>query len=42
MSLGITQLATGEVALALGGLVVETLAVFLFAMYWARRTVRGT
>jgi len=42
MSLGITQLSTGEVALAVGGLVVETLAVFLFAMYWARRTVRGT
>jgi hypothetical protein len=40
-SLGITQLTSAEIALAVGGLVVETTVVFLFAIYWARRTVRG-
>jgi hypothetical protein len=42
MSLGFAQLSTGEILLAAGGLVAETLAVFLFATYWARRTVRGS
>jgi len=41
MSLGITHLTSGELALAVGGLLVETTAVVLFAIYWARRTVRG-
>ena len=41
MSLGITHLTSGELALAVGGLVVETVFVFLFAIYWARRTVRA-
>ncbi|MGA7475651.1 MAG: hypothetical protein WBW47_00330 [Thermoplasmata archaeon] len=41
VSLGITQLTSGELALAVGGLVVETTVVFLFAIYWARRTVRA-
>jgi len=41
MSLGVTPLTSGDVALAVGGLVAETAAVFLFAIYWARRTVRG-
>lgn len=40
-ALGITPLTSAEVALAAGGLVVETVAAFLFAVYWARRTVRG-
>lgn len=39
-ALGVTTLAPSEVALAVGGLIVETVAVFLFAIYWARRTVR--
>jgi hypothetical protein len=41
-AIGATALTSGEVLLAVGGLAVETLAVFLFAIYWARRTVRGT
>ncbi|HLM70307.1 MAG TPA: hypothetical protein VK423_02860 [Thermoplasmata archaeon] len=40
-SLGITQLTAGELSLAVGGLAVETTLLFLFAIYWARRTVRG-
>jgi hypothetical protein len=40
-ALGVTALSSGEVALAVGGLAVETTVVFLFAIYWARRTVRG-
>jgi hypothetical protein len=40
-SLGITQLSSGQTLLAVGGLIVETVALFLFAIYWARRTVRG-
>lgn len=40
-ALGITQLSGGEVGLAVAGLAVETSALFLFAIYWARRTVRG-
>ena len=39
-SLGITHLSSGETFLALGGLIVETVVLFLFAIYWARRTVR--
>jgi len=42
MSLGYASLSVGEVALAVGALAVETVAVFLFAIYWARRTVRGS
>jgi len=41
MSLGFTHLSGSEVLLAVSGLVVETVAVFFFAIYWARRTVRG-
>ena len=41
MSLGITHLTPGELALGVGGLAVETVAFFLFAIYWARRTVQG-
>jgi hypothetical protein len=41
-ALGVTHLAPGELALAAGGLIAETVAVFLFAIYWARRTVRGS
>ncbi len=40
-AIGATTLSSGEVLLAAGGLAVETLTVFLFAIYWARRTVRG-
>jgi hypothetical protein len=40
-AIGVTALSGSEVLLAAGGLVVETAAVFLFAIYWARRTVRG-
>ena len=40
-AIGVTHLTTVEVALALGGLAVETVALFVFAIYWARRTVRG-
>lgn len=39
-AIGATTLTGGQVALAVGGLAAETLAVFLFAIYWARRTVR--
>lgn len=39
-AIGAATLSPGQVALALGGLAVETVAVFLFAIYWARRTVR--
>jgi len=41
-ALGVTYLSSAELALAVGGLVVETTVVFLFAVYWARRTVRGS
>jgi len=40
-AIGVTSLTGGEVALAVGGLAVETVAMFLVAIYWARRTVRG-
>jgi hypothetical protein len=39
-SFGWTQLSSGEVLLAVSGLLVETVVFFLFAIYWARRTVR--
>jgi hypothetical protein len=40
-AIGATHLSSGQVALAVGGLLVETVAVFLWAIYWARRTVRA-
>jgi hypothetical protein len=40
-AIGVTTLAPGELLLAVGGLIVETTAIFLFAIYWARRTVRS-
>jgi hypothetical protein len=40
--IGAATLTAGEAWLALGGLVVETVLLFSFAAYWARRTVRGT
>jgi ABC-2 type transport system permease protein len=39
--IGAATLSTGQVELALFGLVGETAAVFVFAVFWARRTVRG-
>jgi hypothetical protein len=39
--IGAASLSTGQVELALLGLITETALVFLFAIYWARRTVRG-
>jgi hypothetical protein len=39
-AIGATTLTSGEVILAVAGLAVETVGVFLFAIYWARRTVR--
>jgi ABC-2 type transporter len=41
-AIGVTALSTGQLELAVGGLVVETVAVFLFAIAWARRTVQGS
>jgi hypothetical protein len=40
-AIGVTTLSGGEVALAVGGLAVETAAMFAIAIYWSRRTVRG-
>jgi ABC-2 type transport system permease protein len=40
-AIGVTTLSGGETALALGGLAAETVAAFVLAVYWARRTVRG-
>jgi hypothetical protein len=40
-AIGVTSLSSGQVVLAVTGLVAETTAVFLFAVYWARRTVRS-
>jgi ABC-2 type transporter len=40
-AIGVTTLSTAQVALAVGGLAAETVAIFLFAIYWSRRTVRG-
>jgi len=39
-SLGYATLSSGQALLAAGGLVVETVVLFLFAIYWARRTVQ--
>jgi ABC-2 type transport system permease protein len=39
-TIGWATLSPGEIALATGSLVVEGLGTFLFAIYWARRTVR--
>jgi hypothetical protein len=41
-AIGATTLSVGQTTLAVAGLVAETVAIFLFAIYWARRTVRGT
>ncbi len=41
-SIGAATLSSGEIALAAVGLAVEALLLFGFAIYWARRTVRGT
>jgi hypothetical protein len=40
-AIGVTSLSAGDVAIAVGSLTVETVGLFLFAVYWARRTVRG-
>ncbi len=40
-AIGATPLAAGQIALAATSLVVEASAIFLFAIYWARRTVQG-
>ena len=40
-AIGATSMSSGQVALAVAGLAVETAGVFLFAIYWARRTVQG-
>jgi hypothetical protein len=40
-AIGATTLTVGQAALAVGGLGVETTFVFLFAIYWSRRTVRA-
>jgi hypothetical protein len=39
-AIGVTSLSSGQVVLAVAGLLGETVALFLFAIYWARRTVR--
>ena len=39
-ALGVTALSSGEVSLAVVGLAAEALAVFGFAVLWARRTVQ--
>ncbi|HTW39622.1 MAG TPA: hypothetical protein VMF04_02020 [Thermoplasmata archaeon] len=40
-AIGATTLSSDQIVLAVTGLGVETVAVFLFAIYWARRTVRA-
>jgi hypothetical protein len=40
-AIGATALPFGQVVLAAGSLVAEATALFLFAIYWARRTVRS-
>ncbi len=40
-AIGVTTLSSGELALAVGGLAVEATALFVLAVVWARRTVRG-
>ncbi|HTP55793.1 MAG TPA: hypothetical protein VML53_03885 [Thermoplasmata archaeon] len=39
-AMGAASLTRGEQTLAVAGLVVETTVLFLFTIYWARRTVR--
>ena len=39
-AIGATTLSTGQILLAVSSLLVETTAIFLFAIYWARRTVQ--
>ncbi|HTT72979.1 MAG TPA: ABC transporter permease [Thermoplasmata archaeon] len=40
-AIGAASLTPGDILLAGGGLGVEAVALFAFAIYWARRTVRG-
>jgi hypothetical protein len=40
-AMGVSRLTTGEIALAVLGLAVETCLLFVFAIAWARRTVRS-
>ncbi len=40
-AMGVTHLTGGEVMLAASSLAVEAVGLFLFAIYWARRTVQG-
>jgi hypothetical protein len=42
VAIGAVHLPTSSLLLAGGGLGVEAAALFAFAVYWARRTVRGT
>jgi ABC-2 type transport system permease protein len=39
-AIGATPLSAGETILAVGGLAVEAVGLFVFAVFWARRTVR--
>ena len=39
-AIGATPLSSGQIELAAGGLVVEATTIFLFAVYWARRTAQ--
>jgi hypothetical protein len=39
-AVGAVQLSGGQIALAAGALAVESVGLFLFAIYWARRSVR--
>ena len=40
-AIGVTALSSGQLALAVGGLAVETVGLFLFAIWWARHTVQA-
>jgi hypothetical protein len=40
-AIGVTALSSDQIALAVGGLAAETVALFLFAIWWARHTVQG-
>jgi hypothetical protein len=40
-AIGAASLSSSEVSLATVGLIVEAVALFTFAVFWARRTVRG-
>ncbi len=39
-AMGVTSLSGGQIVLAAAALAVETVGLFLFAIYWARRTVQ--